>query len=68
MQLPPPVPQYKSWVPGLQVPEEQQPEQVLAAQVPPQPSDSPAHFSVQSGEQVLTQFPLLQISPELVQS
>ena len=48
-QAPPPVPQPVMEVPAWQVVPVQHPAQVLAAQVPPQPSPAPGHLLVQSG-------------------
>jgi hypothetical protein len=62
-QLAPPVPQAVSLPPVRQVLLlSQQPEQLVLAQVPPQPSSSPAHFSVQLGTQV--QAPWLQVNDD----
>lgn len=49
---------------------EQQPEQVLLGQAPPQPSASPVHLSVQSGVQVVLQVPSVQVAEarQLVQA
>lgn len=49
---------------------EQQPEQELLGQVPPQPSASPVHLSVQLGVQVLLQVPSVQVAEarQLVQA
>ena len=61
VHVPPVLPQAVIDVPALQVVPVQQPVQVLAVQVPPQPSLAPRHLLVQSGTQ--THWPALQVMP-----
>jgi hypothetical protein len=51
LQVPPPLPHEVLWSPFLQTPFAQHPEQRLSEQLPPHPSLSPAHLSLQLGAQ-----------------